>query len=98
MFDALKEPVYDLRFLLDRSYNKDPAIRIVADKYRLTKKQRNFLLRAIFSKEEAKEHKQKINKKINIRTLLISTHDLVGGKIRPQWKSISKYTPYSRYV
>ncbi|MBU2559796.1 DUF434 domain-containing protein, partial [archaeon] len=49
MFDTLKDPVHDLRFLLDREYNKDPAIKIVSDKYRLTKKQRNFLLRAVFS-------------------------------------------------
>ncbi len=77
MFDALKEPVHDLRFLLDRSYNKDPAIRIVADKYRLTKKQRNFLLRAIFSKKEAAEHRKKLTANVRGKDLIVDGYNVL---------------------
>lgn len=77
MFNALKDPVHDLRFLLDRGYNKDPAIKIVADKYRLAKKQRNFLLRAVFSKEEAKEHKKKIIKNVRGKDLAIDGYNVL---------------------
>ena len=77
MFDALKEPVYDLRFLLDRGYNKDSAIRVVADKYRLTKKERNFLLRAIFSKKEAGEHRKKLTKSAKGRDLVVDGYNVL---------------------
>jgi hypothetical protein len=77
MFNSLKDPVHDLRFLLDRGYNRDPAIKIVADKYRLTKKERNFLLRAIFSKEEAKEQRKKIIKNVRGRDLTIDGYNVL---------------------
>lgn len=77
MFDALKEPIYDLRFLLDRGYNKDSAIRVVADKYRLTKKERNFLLRAIFSKKEAEEHRKKLTKSVKARDLVVDGYNVL---------------------
>ena len=77
MFDSLKDPVHDLRFLLDRGYNKDPAIKIVADKYRLTKKERNFLLRAVFSKNEAEEHKKKIIKNMRGKDLAIDGYNVL---------------------
>ena len=77
MFDTLKDPVHDLRFLLDREYNKDPAIKIVSDKYRLTKKQRNFLLRAVFSKEEAREHRKKIIKNVKGRDLFVDGYNVL---------------------
>jgi hypothetical protein len=77
MFNALEDPIHDLRFLLNRGYNKDPAIKIVADKYRLTKKQRNFLLRAVFSKEEAKEHKKKIIKNVSGKELFVDGYNVL---------------------
>lgn len=77
MFNALKDPIYDLRFLLDRGYNKDPAIKIVADKYRLTKKQRNFLLRAIFSKKEAREHRKKIIKNVKGKDITVDGYNIL---------------------
>jgi hypothetical protein len=77
MFKTLKDPVHDLRFLLDREYNKDPAIKIVADKYRLTKKQRNFLLRAVFSKKEAREHRKKIIKNVKGRDLFVDGYNVL---------------------
>lgn len=77
MFDALKDPIYDLRFLLDRGYSKEPAIRIVADKYRLTKKQRNFLLRAIFSKKEAEEHKKKLTANVRGKDLIVDGYNVL---------------------
>jgi hypothetical protein len=73
----LKDPIHDLRFLLDRGYNKDSAIRVVADKYRLTKKQRNFLLRAIFSKKEAREHKKKLTKSVRGKDLVVDGYNVL---------------------
>lgn len=77
MFDVLKDPVYDLRFLLDRGYKKEPAIRTVADKYRLTKKERNFLLRAIFSKKEAREHRKKLVKNVRGKDLVVDGYNVL---------------------
>lgn len=77
MFDSLKDPVHDLRFLLDRSYNKDSAIRVVADKYRLTKKEMNFLLRAVFSKKEADEHKKKLTKSVKGKDIVVDGYNVL---------------------
>lgn len=55
----MKDAICDLRFLLNRGYNKSSAVNFVANKYRLGIKARNFLVRAVFSASEAKEHKKK---------------------------------------
>ncbi|MCC6013076.1 MAG: DUF434 domain-containing protein [Candidatus Verstraetearchaeota archaeon] len=55
-----KEAIYDLRYLLNRGYNKNSAIKFVGDRYLLNKEQRHVLYRTIFSENIAKLHKSKI--------------------------------------
>ncbi len=57
--EGLRDPICDLRFLLNRGYREKRAVKFVADKYRLSKKQRNFLVRGVFSKKEAEKNKEK---------------------------------------
>lgn len=55
----MKDAICDLRFLLNRGYNKSSAVNFVANKYKLGIKARNFLVRAVFSSLEAREHRRK---------------------------------------
>jgi hypothetical protein len=55
----LKDPICDLRFLLNRGYNRATAVRTVANRYRLPKADRHILMRAVFSENEAEEHRMK---------------------------------------
>ncbi len=55
----LRDPILDLRYLLDRGYRRATAIRVVGDKYRLGRRERNILLRAVFSRLEAGEHRRR---------------------------------------
>jgi hypothetical protein len=58
--DKIQDAAYDLRFLLDRGYKKKSALTFVANKYLLDKKQRNFLVRSVFSKSRSEDRKRKI--------------------------------------
>ncbi|RZN56285.1 MAG: DUF434 domain-containing protein [Candidatus Methanomethylicota archaeon] len=55
-----KEAINDLRYLLNRGYNKNSAIKFIGDRYLLNKKQRLLLYRAIFSETTANIHKSKL--------------------------------------
>jgi hypothetical protein len=59
MLQELKDPICDLRFLLNRRYRKSTAVGVVANKYRLGSRERHLLVRAVFSEEEAEDHKRK---------------------------------------
>ncbi len=56
----MREAICDLRFLLNRGYRRKTALDFVSNRYRLDVKDRNFLVRSVFSKEEAEEHKRKL--------------------------------------
>ncbi len=56
----LRDPVCDLRFLLNRGYRRKPAITFVSNKYKLPSKERNFLVRAVFSADECARRKKKL--------------------------------------
>ncbi|MEE8167390.1 MAG: DUF434 domain-containing protein [Candidatus Hydrothermarchaeales archaeon] len=56
----LKDAICDLRYLLNRGYKRKTALRMVEDRYQLSSGKRNFLVRAVFSEEEAREHKIKL--------------------------------------
>ncbi len=49
----------------------------MADKYRLTKKERNFLLRAIFSKKEAEVHKKKLTGNVRGKGLVVDGYNVM---------------------
>ncbi len=56
----MKDAICDLRFLLERGYRRSTAVKVVGDKYRLTKEERNLLLRCVYSRAEAEMHRRKL--------------------------------------
>jgi hypothetical protein len=58
--DKLKEAAHDLRFLLNRDYRKKNALNFVANKYVLSKQERNYLARSIFRDLVSNSRKKKI--------------------------------------
>ncbi|MBD3387769.1 MAG: DUF434 domain-containing protein [Candidatus Altiarchaeales archaeon] len=50
----------ELKFLLDRGYNRESALRFVSNHYELPKKARNRILREIFSEAEIQETASKL--------------------------------------
>jgi hypothetical protein len=59
-FEVLKEAAVDLRYLLDRGYRKESALRLVGDKYQLDKSERLVLYRSTYSKNEIQNVKEKM--------------------------------------
>jgi hypothetical protein len=56
----LKDAICDLRYLLERGYKRKAAVTYVSNKYRLNSEHRNFLLRAVYPRREAEEHRGKL--------------------------------------
>ena len=56
----LKDAAHDLRYLLDHGYKKKGAVAFVANRYLLGKRERNFLVRSVFSSQKSKDHKRKL--------------------------------------
>ena len=56
----LGSTVRDLRYLLDHGYPRDSAVNFVSNHYRLPLSERHLLVRCVFSKREAAEHRLKI--------------------------------------
>jgi len=57
--DVLREARRDLRYLLDRGYNKSSALKLVGDKYQLNKIERSILFRSVYSQKEVETIKSK---------------------------------------
>ncbi len=55
----LQDAAHDLRYLLDHGYKKKGAVAFVANRYLLGKRERNFLVRAVFSSQKSEDHKRK---------------------------------------
>ena len=56
----MKDAICDLRYLLERGYRRSTALRVVGDRYRLTKEERNLLLRCVYARAEAEMHRRKL--------------------------------------
>jgi len=56
VFEAAK----DLRYLLERGYHRESALRLIVDKYQLSTKQKLLLYRAVYDSSTGAKHKQKI--------------------------------------
>jgi len=56
VFEAAK----DLRYLLERGYHRESALRLIVDKYQLSTKQKLLLYRAVYDSSTAAKHKEKI--------------------------------------
>lgn len=68
-----------MKYLLDRGYRKTSALNFVANHYRLSKKDRNFLVRYVFSEREIRNHKSKLIpfRKITGKNLVIDTYNIL---------------------
>ncbi|MEM3649834.1 MAG: DUF434 domain-containing protein [Candidatus Jordarchaeaceae archaeon] len=53
------EAAEDMRYLLNRNYNRDRALNFVGDHYKLKKDERFILYRAVYSQKEVEERKEK---------------------------------------
>ncbi|BDC19811.1 DUF434 domain-containing protein [Acidianus sp. HS-5] len=62
----LKEAYIDYKYLLNRGYNRKPALDLVTGRYSLSFKQRLLLYRCTHSDEEIKEIKEKIQLEKNV--------------------------------
>ena len=58
--DKLRDASYDLKFLLNRGYRRKNALNFVSNKYLLSKHERNYLTRSIYSDLIAKSRMSKI--------------------------------------
>ncbi len=58
--ERMKNASIDIRFLLDRDYEKASAIKFVGNKYLLNKSERHMLYRALYSKVEINATKRKL--------------------------------------
>lgn len=56
----LKDAICDLRYLLERGYKRKAAVTYVSNKYRLTSEHRNLLLRTVYPRREAEEHRRRL--------------------------------------
>ena len=54
------EAARDLRYLLERGYHRESALKLIVDKYQLSTNQRLLLYRAVYDSSTAANHKQKI--------------------------------------
>lgn len=88
---TMKKAEQDFKFLLDRGYKRKSALNFVVAHYGLGRKEKNFLLRRVFSREEIREHKKKLislsaskNKKVAIDTynVLITVGTILAGNKR----------------
>lgn len=57
--EILREAGRDLRYLLNRGYRKESALKLVGDKYLLDKSERLVLFRAIYPEKDAEEIEKK---------------------------------------
>lgn len=55
----VSDAVRDLRYLLNQGYPRESAVNFVANHYRFPLAQRHLLVRCVFSKREAVEHRRK---------------------------------------
>ena len=73
------EAAEDLRYLLNRNYNRDQALTFVGDHYRLHKEERFILYRAIYSQKEVRERKEKTIsfEELQGKTLTIDAYNVI---------------------
>jgi len=76
---VIKKAAQDLRYLLDRNYNKKTSLNLVVNHYKLNEKQRNFLQRYVFSEKDIQLHKSKLFsiKKISEKYIVIDGYNVL---------------------
>jgi hypothetical protein len=75
----LQHATSDLKFLLNRDYDKRGALDFVGNHYLLDKRERNYLQRTVYSREKSETRKSKIVplSKIKQKTLLIDGYNVL---------------------
>ncbi len=75
----LEDATSDLKFLLNKNYNKKAALEFVGNHYLLDKEERNYLQRKVYSTEASKGRKSKIIplSKIRGKTLFIDGYNVL---------------------
>jgi hypothetical protein len=84
----LKDAAQDARYLVDRGYPKESAVRFVSDHYRLPEEQRFVLTRVVVASKTAMKRKEKMTSVETLQgrvlfidgyNVLISVESLLGG-------------------
>jgi len=85
----LREPVRDLRYLLDQGYPMESAVNFVSNHYRLPLDERHLLARCVFSKREAANNHRKAVPAAAVKgrrlgvdgyNVLITLESIISGK------------------
>ena len=74
--NQFKEAVKDYAYLLERGFSQKSVLKIVGDRYQLDRIQRNLLFRGITKRQEAKERKSRITKKIKSLRISIDSYNV----------------------
>lgn len=69
---SLAEAIVDFRYLLNRGYNRQSALKLVGDRYQLSSTERNVLFRGVCSGKIAESRKSKIVPIEHIREKLLA--------------------------
>lgn len=79
--DKIKLASEDFKYLLDRGYRRPTALNLVCGHYRLGKKERNLIVRKVYSEEEIKNHKRRLVpiKTIKNKTVVIDGYNVLIG-------------------
>ncbi|MBN2015139.1 MAG: DUF434 domain-containing protein [Candidatus Altiarchaeota archaeon] len=74
-----REAASDLKYLLDRGYNKRTSLNLVVDHYVLDKKGRNFLQRYVFSEKDIRLHRSRSIpiEKIEGKTVVVDGYNVL---------------------
>lgn len=77
--EKLENAATDLKFLLNKNYNKKVALDFVGNHYLLDKEERNYLQRKVYSNETSQAHRDKIMtlSKIKGKSLLIDGYNVL---------------------
>jgi len=75
----VKDAICDLRFLLERGYRRSTAVKVVGDRYRLTREERNLLLRCVYSRAQAEAHRRRLlsAEKVRGERLLVDGYNVL---------------------
>ncbi|RLI54237.1 MAG: DUF434 domain-containing protein, partial [Candidatus Thorarchaeota archaeon] len=76
---VIKKAAQDLKYLLDRGYNKKTSLNLVVNRYKLNENQRNFLQRYVFSERDIQMHRSRLLsiEKISGRYIVIDGYNVL---------------------
>jgi hypothetical protein len=75
--DALRSAAGDYLFLLDRGYPDTASVKIVGDRYRLSKEERGMLFRGLASTEKARARRRKLTERPTSKELHVDGYNVL---------------------